>query len=162
MTTQTKIDPISELMDEHQAVLRLLEETSFLLAKAQASDQAQWVSRLDAMSAFFQNDVALHFRKEEEALFPAMEKHIGRENGPIAVMLQEHKAHNALLSHLGAAVAARDLEKVRSVWSDFSELLTMHIMKEDNILFPMANRMFSPGEKSEVGQKMGTLCLVQA
>jgi regulator of cell morphogenesis and NO signaling len=157
MTTKFKVSPTDELKKEHVSVLELLQTMTRVVGDEQRAAPPDWAASFDKACAYFQQEVRLHFRKEEDALFPAMEKYVGRAAGPIAVMLNEHRQHNALLSQLCAAVTARNWVAVRSVWPSFTQLLTMHIMKEDTILFPMAERMLSAAEREEVGRKMEAL-----
>jgi hemerythrin-like domain-containing protein len=157
MTTEVKINPIEELKDEHQAVLKLLADMGNVIGSANEVSQQQWQGFLQKACAFFRKDVALHFKKEEDALFPAMGQRLGHGSGPIAVMLSEHEQHNQLLGRLCGAVGAGDLKTIRDVWVDFDSLLTMHIMKEDSILFPMAMNMLVAAEWTEVGEKMAAL-----
>jgi regulator of cell morphogenesis and NO signaling len=157
MAAEVKIKPIEELKDEHQSVLKLLAEMGSIMGSAHELSQEQWQGFLQKACAFFRKDVALHFKKEEDALFPAMGKRLGHGSGPIAVMLSEHEQHNQLLGRLCGAVGAADLKTTREVWADFNPLLTMHIMKEDNILFPMAANILGAAEWTAVGEKMAAL-----
>jgi len=154
MTTYPRANPTDELMQEHQSVLRLLHEMNKVITTAEPSNVPPWKAFLEKALRYFSTEVASHFKKEEEALFPAMEKYIGRETGPIAVMRHEHQQHNSFLLQLEKAVEAGDLGGILEVWESFNPLLTMHIAKEDSVLFPMAERMLSESEKNEVAQKM--------
>ncbi|MGB7624859.1 MAG: hemerythrin domain-containing protein [Terriglobia bacterium] len=157
MSSQIKVHPTEELRQEHRAVLKLLNDLNGVIASAEAMNAGSWKPSFENGLAFFNRDVAIHFKKEEDALFPAMEKYLGREGGPIAVMLNEHKQHNSLLRELGGAIAAGNLAVLRSTWESFYSLLTMHILKEDSVLFPMAERLLVEGEWIEVAQKMDEL-----
>ncbi|MBZ5551349.1 MAG: hemerythrin domain-containing protein [Acidobacteriia bacterium] len=157
MTTQIKAHATEELRHEHQSVLQLLNEMNRVLDSADLSVTVSWKPFFEDALKYFKKDVATHFKKEEDALFPALERYIGREGGPIAVMLNEHQQHNALLVKLNEAVAAGDLPGLRSVWENFNPLLTMHIVKEDSVLFPMAEHMLTEEEWSRVGRRMEEL-----
>lgn len=159
MAQDIRINPIGELMNEHKSVLELMNQMTEVLATAQELNPEQWQSLIERGCRFFQGDVAVHFKKEEEALFPAMEKYMGRQGGPIAVMLREHEDHNANLTRLVDAVQGRDLNGIRSSWNALNQLLTVHIFKEDTVLFPMAERILSAEDSVEVGQKMETINL---
>ncbi len=156
MTTHVKADPIDELRHEHQVALQCLEEVTVLLNAADPTNASSWSQRLDEACSYLKRDVALHFKKEEEALFPAMTSYIG-QGGPIAVMLREHQEHYEMLDRLCTAVGQRDLAAVRSLWESFCPHLQMHIQKEDMILFPMADRMFNADEKMQVAKIMESL-----
>lgn len=157
MTTQVKNSHIEELMTEHQAVLKMLDEMGTTLSMASQSNSSEWKASLEKACAFFRKEVVLHFRKEEEALFPALRVHLGLGAGPIEVMLREHQLHNSLFSQLQATVEAADLGAIRSVWESFNSLLTTHIMKEDTVLFPMADHFLLKDEWADVGRKMESL-----
>jgi hemerythrin-like domain-containing protein len=157
MTTQIRTSQIEELMSEHQSVLKVLGEIGITLSLADPSNPGAWRACLEQACAFFQKEVALHFRKEEEGLFSAMEKYLGRAEGPIAVMLREHQDHNRLLNQLCGAVEAGALAQVRSIWNTFEPFLSMHIMKEDAVLFPLAGNLLGESDWIEVGQKMAAL-----
>jgi regulator of cell morphogenesis and NO signaling len=157
MTSRIKVHPTEELRQEHQAVLKLLNSLNGVIASAEFSRAESWKGPLEEALTFFKTDVAIHFKKEEDALFPAMEKYLGREGGPIAVMLNEHEQHNTLLKEIDRATAANDLAALRSTWVSFHALLTMHITKEDSVLFPIAERLLAEEEWLEVAQKMEKL-----
>ncbi len=88
-----------------------------------------------------------HHAKEEDHLFPAMEKAgVPREGGPVGMMLLEHQAGRDFIR--GMARAAEGLAKGdRAAAKQFAAnarsytaLLLEHIDKEDNVLYPMAER----------------------
>jgi len=73
--------------------------------------------------------------------------------GPIAVMLQEHdegrrrmKAVADALPQAGSGDASA-LTSVRSNLLAYVQLLRAHIDKEDNVLYPMADRLFMPEDQ---------------
>lgn len=82
-----------------------------------------------------------HHGKEEDHLFPALERHgMPREGGPIGVMLVEHDDGRAAVGGMRTALAATppDLDEFASHAAPFVELLRGHIAKEDHVLFRMA------------------------
>lgn len=89
-----------------------------------------------------------HHQREETLLFPALvQAGVPVEHGPIAVMLHEHDLgrqymqlirENLEEARTGNAAAA---SAVFSAATAYSELLRSHIWKEDNVLFPLANRL---------------------
>jgi hemerythrin-like domain-containing protein len=136
---------IQELMDEHQVILRMLRVLNGMcLRLGEGKDVA--APDLDAALDFIKTFADYcHHGKEEDLLFPAMEE-VGfpRDGGPVAVMLMEHEQGRAYVKSLSAA-----LERVRSGDSaalkevsrcalGYASLLSSHIGKEDDILYPMA------------------------
>ena len=98
-----------------------------------------------------------HHRKEEEILFPALEKAgIPREHGPIGVMLAEHDhgRHFVAAMHddhtrmkAGDGSASRDfVQDARA----YRRLLLLHIQKENEVLFPLADRCLETGADAAI------------
>jgi len=92
-------------------------------------------------------DIWVHFRKEEEALFPAFEEFLPREGGPTGQMFREHEQLREANEGLqrGLAGYLRDpgdgaaVTLVREHGRRITRLLRKHIYKEDNMLFMMAD-----------------------
>jgi|AMWB02.1.fsa_nt_gi hemerythrin-like domain-containing protein len=96
-----------------------------------------------------------HHGKEEARLFPAMEaKGMARDGGPIGVMLHEHKVGRThvqgMALHLTKAAAGDGaaLNAFASHAHGYASLLRQHIQKEDQILFPMAERMMTDEDRA--------------
>lgn len=136
---------IRELMDEHQVILRMLRVLNGMCLRLGEGKKVE-LADLDAALDFIKTFADFcHHGKEEDLLFPAMaEVGFPREAGPVAVMLMEHEQGRAYVRSLSAA-----LERVRSGDSaalkevslsamDYASLLSSHIGKEDDILYPMA------------------------
>ncbi|MDD5304191.1 MAG: hemerythrin domain-containing protein [Elusimicrobia bacterium] len=136
---------IKELMDDHQIILRMLRVLNGMCQRL-GDGKTVPAADLDAVLDFIKTFADFcHHGKEEDFLFPAMgEVGFPREGGPVGVMLLEHEQGRAFVKALTAS-----LERVRSGESaalkDFARaamgyaaLLSAHIGKEDNILYPMA------------------------
>jgi hemerythrin-like domain-containing protein len=105
-----------------------------------------------------------HHGKEEEHLFPALERAgIPRERGPIGVMLAEHQQGRQLVALLNRAFQAyRSKEKdagarVLKSTTEYCTLLTNHIEKENNVLFPMAEGRIGKDEDARLVEAFETL-----
>lgn len=157
MITSNKT-PTAMLKEEHQSVLQKLdaleEVTHHLDKKGEISAQ------LKELAAFFKTDFWVHFTKEEEALFPEIEKFMPRESGPVGVMLTEHEDLRNTNSQLQPAIAAylkdSDNTETRGViqkyGTHFIELLRDHIDKEDNILFMIADMHLDQAQIDKVAK----------
>jgi len=144
--------PTGVLREEHQLILKVLDVMEQIVANG---EKAEW--NIDAMEecvAFFRLFAdACHHGKEEDMLFPELESRgMSKEEGPIAVMLFEHKQGRALVAQMAEAIpSAREgqeagLDKFGSAARAYINLLRGHISKEDNVLFNMADFMFDgPG-----------------
>lgn len=97
-----------------------------------------------------------HHAKEEGVLFAAMErKGFPREGGPIAVMLHEHDQGRGYVRGMAQAVPGYQTNpEARKVLIynalGYTQLLAQHIMKEDNVLYPMADQMLSAAEQKRL------------
>lgn len=100
-----------------------------------------------------------HHRKEEGVLFKAMvENGLPVRGGPVAAMLAEHEQGRAFTR--GMSTAAGQLqngqEEAKTALLDnaraYAGLLRQHIHKEDNILFPMADRVIPAGQHQAVAE----------
>jgi len=98
-----------------------------------------------------------HHGKEEDFLFPAMEKvGIPRDGGPIGVMLAEHTSGRQYVKEMGEAIeryGRGDRASVPYLISSAGKyigLLNAHIEKENGVLFPMAEEHLPEGTQSEL------------
>jgi len=108
----------------------------------------------------FKGKLVPHSEREEEILFPMLGTYIGTESGPIVMMEYEHEqAHSLIDSFLEKAEGSElfpeeikaDAEKIEKACN----LLKEHFSKEELVLYPMAERMLSADEKSEILDKVG-------
>lgn len=156
----TMCAPLEQLKKEHIPLREKMNEfhkiADGIVYDSQPDGQAQWED-LQKRVLDFAEALELHSRKEEEGLFPMMAKYIGREVGPIAVMEYEHdQAKNCLHQFMGSA----DQEKKPTEWEEAKSIasfaiqahiiLTNHFHKEENVLFPMAEKMLSTEEKQQL------------
>ncbi|MGD2186040.1 MAG: hemerythrin domain-containing protein [Desulfobacterales bacterium] len=154
------MQPIKELRMEHNAVqmtLRILEKICQQLDK---SKENLHIQHLDQLLAFFKVFVdKCHHGKEEELLFPALENiGVGNKGGPIAVMLDEHQKGREYVQTMNAALAQYTKED-RTAADEFVKtareyinLLEQHIDKENNVLFPLAEKHLSEQERVRLSE----------
>jgi hemerythrin-like domain-containing protein len=142
------------LKHEHTIVLKVLDAVRHE-AQAIANTGKLNVEKLDKILDFFRVFVdQCHHGKEEEYLFPTMEKRgIPADKGPIPVMLQEHTGgRNTVKAIIEALDRARQgdaaaTEAVAANLSILDEHLRSHIEKENEVLFPMADKVFTPEDQ---------------
>ncbi len=98
-----------------------------------------------------------HNQKEEQHLFPLLEaRGVPRHGGPLAVMLAEHDETGRLLdlikTHGAAFMGGNDdaLEDFKKVFGDFTKMLGDHYWKENDILYPIGIRAFTPEDGQAV------------
>ncbi len=152
--------PTEVLMQEHRViekVIALLRETTDLLQSGKEVPPEMLEQAVDFIRNFAD---ACHHAKEEGVLFQTMEaRGFPREGGPIAVMLTEHDQGRAFVRGLAEATArykGGDASAKQAVISNargYADLLTQHIQKEDNILYPMADHMLRPADQQEMSRR---------
>jgi hemerythrin-like domain-containing protein len=146
------------LRKEHDAILRML-EVADEVSRQLTSDQRVAVETLNGLLEFFRLFAdRRHHRKEEDLLFPWLEKKgLARAGGPIGVMLSEHEQGRGLVKQMaeaadayanGAAGAGR---RWAHAAGQYSALLRQHIDKENNVLFIMTENLLTAAEQSELG-----------
>lgn len=158
------MDPIAFLMDEHRLILGVLDQ---LNTWACTADGPESQPRLAEFCEFlFEFVDPIHHIKEEDLLFPAMVEHgFSKNHGPIAVMLHEHGQGRLLTDSLAELArkpppwTPQDLTTACAVARDYAELLGQHILKEDRVLYPMAQARLPPAKMLWLGEQMEALCL---
>ena len=138
--------PTEELMKEHSAIQLMLEILSEACTRLESGGKVV-VTDLEKMLEFLKEFAdGCHHAKEERHLFPALERAgIPRERGPIGVMLAEHnlgRSHIRRMSSAISGLAAGDTRAKEEFVQNaraYVHLLTMHIEKENKVLFPMAD-----------------------
>ena len=145
------------LMEEHRVIERVL--TALERAATRLSKGQDVYLRFFAGTAVFITNFTdgNHHYKEEAILFPALvENGLSKETGPVAVMLAEHAEGRRLNQKMKQATerlqtsddAARN-ELVQNALS-YVKLLRQHIYKEDNILFPMADKVIPADQQQQL------------
>lgn len=106
----------------------------------------------------FKSALDPHSEREEGVLFPMMGVYIGTTTGPIAVMEYEHDQAKAkiheFLDKAGSSKTEQEKKDLSDLVKNAYYILTEHFAKEENVLFPMAQRMLSGDEKEELYQRI--------
>jgi len=136
--------PTQILKNEHDVILRVLDSFEGMLKKVEegATPDPDFFGK---SVQFFQGFAdGWHHAKEEDCLFPAMEKAgLPREGGPVGMMLEEHDQGREYVREIKRSIEDNPAEAKKILldngWS-FLQLLRAHIHKENEILFPLADR----------------------
>jgi iron-sulfur cluster repair protein YtfE (RIC family) len=107
----------------------------------------------EAATAFnlFRNDMARHFRMEEELLFPALLA-AGGPASPVQVMQMEHTQMNDLIEQMVAALTAEDANKYGGISETLLIVMQQHNHKEEQILYPIADRILAAEREVLLGR----------
>jgi hemerythrin-like domain-containing protein len=146
-----------ELKSEHRVIERVLSVLESGAARLEDGKPVRPGLFLDVADFAKGFTDGCHHMKEENVLFPTMEKNgVPNQGGPIGVMLSEHEAGRAYIRSLRDAVTRWQSGEpstsalVTQTARGYAALLRQHIFKEDNILFPMADRVIPSPEQEQV------------
>ncbi len=148
------------LVDEHRLILRmiaLLEKNASLTA---AGEYLNWQFYLDVIDFIRNYADRFHHAKEEDVLFKALvDNGMPKDNSPVAAMLMEHDQGRNFVRDLEAAVhkaATNNTERCQAVAENalgYAALLRDHICKEDEILYPLAERVLPESVRFDILQR---------
>ena len=149
--------PTDQLKQEHDAILVMLNVLGKMCGKLDAGERVN-PEHLEQTVGFLKGFAdKCHHYKEEILLFPAMEQAgFPKEAGPIAVMLTEHTAGRNYVRQMSEGMSRYKLGDQQSASAivkaakGYIELLTAHIDKENNVLFPMAEMHLSEEKQREL------------
>lgn len=146
----------SNLMNDHVQILRLIDVMEHI-----ATLDTPNLEHVDEAIFLIKNFADIfHHTKEENMLFPFLgTKGFLASKGPVAVMLSEHNQGRNFVKGMELS-----LDLIRNVNVDayatlkenmngYSSLLRSHIGKENNVLFPMTDRVISEEENQLLMKK---------
>jgi regulator of cell morphogenesis and NO signaling len=176
-------DPIERLLWEHQGIMRQVDDLRVAVRALQERGPAALAEALPALrgtARMIETELLAHARREDEALFPAIERVLGDTAGPTVVMRMEHRdihaqadLFRATLKQLnevehpaivaggerlkGLAARGDDAAALLASGAEIVRLLDEHFGKEEHILFPMTREVLEPEELDEVSRRMDAL-----
>ena len=157
--------PIHILMEEHKMILKFAEElkcvTDGLKDAKDLAPAGQKMKELQSAAKPFKESES-HYVREENVLFPYLEKHGVTE--PPAVMWMDHnkireieKRLYGLLDAQKTAASDDSVKEIKEVGIGLGQMLSNHFYKENNILFQMALKVIPQDEWIDVRQQFDEL-----
>ena len=146
--------PIAILMEEHKIMLQMAEKLTSLSNKILKVTDMRYVTeeihQVEHVAEDF-TDADKHYLREENVLFPIVEKHGITE--PPAIMWMEHdqireqkKQLHKLIADLNTSGFDVFKQQLWETAKSLSDLLQNHFYKENNILFPAAMSVVTEAE----------------
>ncbi len=140
--------PTDILKTEHDAIQTMLKITETVCSKLESQEPVN-PEHLKQIVEFIQVFAdRCHHGKEEDLLFKALEAvGVPKEGGPIGVMLMEHDMGRRYVKKMSEAATAygKGSREAAKQFIDNARnyviLLSQHIFKENNVLFPLADRL---------------------
>ncbi|MEM2896991.1 MAG: DUF438 domain-containing protein [Candidatus Bathyarchaeia archaeon] len=161
--------PIHTLMEEHKAILDFIDKLQNIINSiGSAKDFSDVVEEVKTLRHISEHliEADKHHKREEEVLFPELEKFGVIE--PPEIMRDEHrdlKAKKAALNKIASENSelkySEFVKKVKEIGEYLIKELPNHIYKEDNILYPMALQVIPNnrwGHMKEECDKIGYCC----
>ncbi len=142
------IDVTAVLVEEHRLILRmitLLEKNTALMLQGRFDDWGFFPDAVDFIRSYADR---FHHAKEEDVLFVELVNNgMPAERSPVEAMLMAHDQGRGFVAGMEAAaqaVVAGDAEQVAGIYENaraYAALLRDHIDKEDDILYPLAEKV---------------------
>lgn len=131
--------PMQKLVDEHKLIKRLVALIPEIAETLDVEfDEGQKVIR-DSVDFIRNFADKYHHAKEEDILF----KYFDEDLDILKVIHQDHETGRSHVKAILEGLDEKNKDKVREHLLGYAELLTEHIKKEDEILYPWMDRNFS-------------------
>ena len=153
------------LRDEHSLILEVTEVLEKVLDKGQVAETFDFDSIGECVTFLQLFADACHHKKEEDLLFPALQaKGMPHDQGPIAVMLDDHRRGRIFVQQMADALEnsrsgnQEAMQAVHAGGRGFIDLIRGHIFKENHILFNMADGMLAGAPCRELCNSYEEVC----
>lgn len=159
-TVQAVVDPIAQLMQEHDnALVHLSALNKATEALASGGFSESEFARVVVALEFIEEEVSVHNKSEEDALFPVLERYV---EGPTALMREEHRQMKKQFALFRKAVQRVEkkpgdqgaAEGLLSISRVMVQMFVNHIHKENHILFPLVQKFLTKDALREVARRM--------
>ena len=141
--------PLQRLVDEHTLIKRVIALIPDLIGNLDLKSVSGRLAVTDTVDFIRNYADAFHHAKEEEILF----KYFDESNEVIQVMLTDHTTGRNHVKSVLEGVENRDKERVSEHLTGYMELLTEHIKKENEILYPWMDRELTDKQIGELHQQ---------
>ncbi|WP_188206530.1 hemerythrin domain-containing protein [Alkalibacillus aidingensis] len=160
------------LENEHRYLQHLMGEWHEIILKFEGD---AYESEEEARVAFitlrkklieFLDPLKNHTNKEEKYFFEMLGLYIGKEQGPIMSIEEEHQEIDAYIGHFLhhtmddlSQYSYADMKKKITDASEAYEVLMVHFVKEENVLFPMVDRVMKKDDLDKLTEQLNTLII---
>ncbi len=139
------------LYEEHEIIeqaVKIAKQASSLVG----ADDGQYERTVLKLIHFFKNySDRYHHRKEEEILFPEMErKNEMLSDGVILEMLSNHEDFREMIHTIEKSLNNKNYAEAQSRLEQYTEALLDHIAVENDEVFQMAESLFSEDELDKI------------
>lgn len=147
------------LEDDHIYILQLTDVIEKITGTASPD-----ITHMDSIVEIIRDFAdGIHHAKEEHVFFPLLsQRGFSLQNGPVAVMLNEHVAGRNFVKGMAESIESykagngESLARIFLNMRGYSELLRSHIAKENNVLFRMADRVLSDSDQKDLTERFSS------
>ena len=132
--------------DHHHGLALALRCRKQALGQIKPMGLAGLRERAQEFRNFFNRNLVLHFRAEEEVLFPRLRVRVPESESIIDQLTRDHDAIRSAMPQL-----ERDSGLAKVIF-DLGDLLERHIRKEERELFPLLENHLGAMEAEETGE----------
>ncbi len=141
--------PMKKLVDEHVLIKRWIALIPEVVKNLDVESEEGRRLILDGIDMIRSYADKFHHAKEEEILF----KYFDENSDILKVMHEDHTHARALVKEMLDAIERRDQKTIAENLMAYRELLTEHIRKEDEILYPWMDNQLSTHQVGELFSK---------
>ena len=168
--------PFEDLKDEHVALLTEMNDIQSSVRGLMGTGEkylSGGVVLRDELE-MFQRQLRMHFRREEEGLFPEAKRMIseGAQGADVFGSFFAEEAEDDMSAHTALARRVNEMleigvqmegtglpgessaQKMRALAALTLELLQRHAAKEDTLIFPMLEKGLTPDEVDQVSERL--------
>lgn len=147
--------PFRELVEEHRWILRVIARVPQLIQRL-GQDAASGFAMLAETIGFIREYADhLHHAKEEAELFPLFDP----TAEIIQAMNQDHRCGRDFVAAMSAAIETADITAASAALEAWAALLTGHIKREDEILYPWMDSLL---DTNQVGKLYARFAQINA
>ncbi|HUN66642.1 MAG TPA: hemerythrin domain-containing protein [Bacteroidota bacterium] len=153
-------DPIARLLREHtDALIQLRQFQKAIRGLQEEGYNRRFARQINTALRFLDQEVRIHNRREEKALFPVLERYV---EGPTRILRDDHRRLRRRFAQLRSSFVHLEkhpdsfsaIRKLRLLAGEMNQMFVNHIHKENYILFPLVRRLLPKAELREIAKKM--------
>jgi len=141
--------PVKKLVDEHVLIKRLLAMIPTIVDYVMTSIKVDKDLILRCVDFIRTYADKYHHMKEEDILF----KYVDNNAEIIQVMYKDHDTGRGYVRQVVEGAERRNKNQIKENFLAYRELLTQHIKKEDEILYPWIDRQLTTTQVGELFRK---------
>ncbi len=155
---------IETLVDEHRLISRMVNVLTVLRKSLEKGEDADVNVLMDVVDFFRVFADQCHHAKEEDALFPSLERHaISIQGCTIESLKSDHKQARALMVTLAEGIrnyksgdsTVRD--DISATMGSAINLYKDHIWRENILLFPTSEKLLQESELNDIEKSYGVI-----